>query len=505
MTKNHFEFLVRSGKPVGEVIAVDKFHVKVRGLQPVNVNALVLFSDGSKGVVQHILETKVEVLHLGANPLKVGATAVVQHDELVCKVGRDFIGRVVSVTGEPLDGKGAIAASDTWPVFNDAPPIHERKLLDTQLETGITTIDSIFPLVLGQRLAILGDNKSGKTTISTQIAINQKGTDRVVIYVMIAKRSADVDTILTRLATNDAMKNTIVIVSTVFESLAMSYLAPYIGVAMGEYFWQVMGKDTIIIYDDLTSHAMVYREMALLSSASPGRDSYPGDMFYKHSSLLEREGRLDNNGNTLTALPLVTAFNGDITAYLPTNIMSMTDGQWILDMDIFRSGVRPAISTGLSVTRVGGAGHTARQKAINVVVMKIVSVYRQAIEFSRFGSELSEESIAMLIKGKMINQIFTQAPGEFASLNAQQLMLQIVLDAEKGVLLDVEYMKSIVDEYVAKLSKDTENFDNVKKQLHETVLKGKPEHSSKKTKQDYVAEQLEKDKAEAEKLMKSDE
>jgi F-type H+-transporting ATPase subunit alpha len=505
MSNNHFDFLVKSGKPVGEVIAVDKFHISVRGLQPVNSNALILFDDGSKGVVQHILENKVEILHLGASPLKVGAAAVVQHEELVCKVGKDFMGRVISVTGEPLDGKGAIAASDTWPVFNDAPPIYKRKLLDTQLETGITVLDSLFPLVLGQRLAILGDNKAGKTSISNQIAINQKGTDRVVIYVMIAKRRADVDTILTRLENNGAMKNCIVIVSTVFESLAMSFLAPYIGAAMGEYFWQEEGRDTIVIYDDLTSHAMAYREMSLLASASPGRDSYPGDMFYRHSSLLERAGRLEKNGKTLTCLPVVTAFNGDITAYLPTNIMSITDGQWILDMDIFRSGVRPAINPGLSVTRVGGVGHNARQKDINVAVMKLLAAYRQAIEYSRFGSELSAESQAVLVKGKMINSLMTQAPGDFASLMAQQLMMQLVLDLEGSNTVDIEYLKSIGMEFAAKVDKDGGNFDKVKADLLATVLKGAPAEDHKKSKQDYVSEQLEKDKAEAERRARSDE
>lgn len=503
---NHFDFLVKSGKPVGEVIAVDKFHVSVRGLQPVNLNALVLFEDGSKGVVQHVLENKVEVLHLGATPLKVGSASVVQHEELVCKVGKDFIGRVVSVTGEPLDGKGAIAASDTWPVFRDAPPIYERKLLDTQLETGLTVIDSLFPLVLGQRLAILGDNKAGKTTISTQIAINQRGTNRVVVYVMIAKRRADVDTILTRLATNEAMKNAVVIVSTIFESLPMSYLAPYVGAAMSEYFWQVEGMDTVVIYDDLTSHAMAYREMSLLASTSPGRDSYPGDMFYRHSSLLERAGRLDKNGKTLTALPLVTAFNGDITAYLPTNIMSMTDGQWILDMDIFRSGVRPAVNTGLSVTRVGGVGHNARQKDINVAIMRLLSAYRQAIEYSRFGSELSAESQATLKKGIMINSVITQATGEFASLMAQQLMLQIILDSDGTTMLDTEYMKSIANEHAAKVNKSGENFDAVKAELLEIVKKGRSEAKEEhKTREDYVEEQLAKDKEEAEKLIRSNE
>lgn len=502
---NHFTFLVKNGKPVGEVIAVDKFHVSVRGLQPVNLNALILFDDGSKGVVRHVLENKVEIMHLGSSPLKVGSAAVIQHEELVCRVGKDFVGRVISATGEPLDGKGAIAASATWPVFKDAPPIHERKLLDTQLDTGLTVVDSLFPIVLGQRLAILGDNKAGKTSISTQIAINQKGTDRVVIYVMIAKRRSDVDTILSRLATNDAMQNTIVIVSTIFESLAMSYLAPYVGAAMGEYFWQVANQDAIVIYDDLTSHAMAYREMALLGVTNPGRDSYPGDMFYRHSSLLERAGRLEKNGKTLTALPLVTAFGGDITAYLPTNIMSMTDGQWILDMDIFRSGIRPAINTGLSVTRVGGAGHSNRQKAINVEIMKIMSVYRQALEFSRFGSELSAESQAVLTKGKMLDILLTQPIGENASIMAQQLMLQIILDSEGTSIIDIDFMKSIANDFASKVSKNEDNFDAVKADLLTAVKKGPSDNSTHKPKEDYVTEQLEKDKAEAEKLIRSDE
>lgn len=464
-----FQALALSGRPVGEVIAVNSFLVEISGLQPVFVHSLILFEDGSKGFVHRVLEDKVIAMHLGAKPVKVGTLAAVQHDELLAKVGKDFIGRVISVTGQPLDGKGAIAPDDAWKVFNQAPPIYERERLETQLETGVTALDAMFPLVRGQRLAVIGESKSGKTTLATQIAINQRDTDQVVVYVMIAKRRSDIDTLLSRLSDNDALDKAIVVVSTIFESLALSYLAPYVGCAMAEYIWQKLGQDTLVVYDDLAAHAHAYREIALLSGTSPGRDSYPGDIFYAHSSLLERAGRLAANHRCLTALPLVAADGGDITAYLPTNVMSITDGQWILDMSVFREGLRPALNIGNSVTRVGTRGYNQRQARQNADVLRAMAAYNQAKQFAHFGTSLTAAAKNDMVKGERLRDLFTQTPGETYNLLTQQLMLDVILEADAMANMDIAALKRQAKQLSPDIKVENE-YEQIKQQLKEMLF-----------------------------------
>jgi F-type H+-transporting ATPase subunit alpha len=321
-------------------------------------------------------------------------------------------------------------------------------------------------------MAVLGDGKVGKTALTTQIAINQKNTDITVIYVLIAKRQRDVTQLVNRLKDNEALQKAIIIVTNVFQSLVTTYLAPYVGAAHGEYFWQKLGKDTLIIYDDLTNHAQAYREISLIAGISPGRDSYPGDMFYTHSSLVERAGRLERNHATQTILPIVYAPSGDITAYLPTNVMSMTDGQWILDTGIFKDTMRPAVSTGLSVTRVGGVGQNKRQKGLAANLSKTLAGYRIAEEYAHFGTELSDDAQSDYDKGKALFIVMSQAIGEDYNLMDQQFLLDIILGTQPGETIDIAELKKLVKEYTAKVvdEKENSNFDQLRDELKSKVV-----------------------------------
>jgi F-type H+-transporting ATPase subunit alpha len=467
-----FEKLVASGNPVGEIIGIDSFMVSVRGLQPTNVHATVRFEDDTRGYVHQVLEDHVIVMKLDPSPLHVGVVCVIEARDIMIPVGKNFIGRVVNVFGEPIDGKGEIVPDQEWDVFHNAPALYERELLDTPVETGVTILDLEYSLARGQRMAMLGDSKVGKTALAAQVAINQKNTDITVIYVLIAKRQHDVAELVSNLEKNDALKKAIVVVSNSFESLILTYLAPYVGAAHGEYFWHQCNMDTLMIYDDLTAHAQAYREISLIAGVSPGRDSYPGDMFYTHSSLLERGGKTESNHASQTLIPIVYAPGGDITAYLPTNIMSITDGQWILDGKIFAETMRPAVSTALSVTRVGGVGQNKRQKSLADKLNLTLAGYRTAEEYAHFGTELSPQAQSDYDKGKVLFKLMNQGIGEIYCFAEQQFLMNIVLGSSPEEIINVDLLKEKVREYAAKLSEDKDmngNFDELEAALKAEV------------------------------------
>jgi F-type H+-transporting ATPase subunit alpha len=459
----NFQKLVEADNLTGEVVAVNSFIVEVKGLEGVCLGAEILFQDGQHGIVREAYGDKVILFNIDSEKMSIGTLAVVERDMLAVPVGRELVGRVVTPLGKPIDDGGAIRTTATSGIFNPAPGIMDRSMLDTQLASGVTAVDSFFPIVLGQRIAMLGDSKSGKSTFLGQLSANQQGSDRVVIYVLIGKRKVDIEHLLAELQSSGAMEHTIVVLADIFDSLSQSYLAPYAACAMAEYLWNE-GEDVIVIYDDLSSHAEAYRQLSLLQEVDPGRDSYPGDMFYAHSSLLERAGKLLKNGKTLTALPVVLTPNDDVTAYLSTNIMSITDGQIIFDLKVFRQGIRPAVNAGLSVSRVGSQAQTVRQKKLSATLFKKLASYHQAEEFSHFSSQLSKETATDLEVGKALYQVLSQPPEERHSLTEQQLMLETVLLSNGGDSIDIAGLKAAVKEVASKVTEE-KDFDRAEVEL----------------------------------------
>ncbi len=464
-----FAKLVAASRPTGEVRGVDRFLVTVQGLGEVAVNALVYFENGHQGLVREVREDSVMILNMTEEDIPIGTLAVVDADELVIGVGEGLIGRVVTVLGQPLDGKGPLAIKQYDQVFKVAPGIIERQPLSDPLTTGVAIADQLFPLVKGQRIAVLGDNKVGKTAFTTQMTLAQKGTGRIVIHVLIAKRKADVDRLVNKLNETGAMEYCIVVVASVFDPLTQSYLAPYIGVTIAEHLW-TNGRDCVIVYDDLSNHAKVYRELSLLLKVSPGRASYPGDMFYAHSSLLERAGRLISNGASLSSIPVVLTPNNDITAPLPTSIMSITDGQLIFDSEAFRQGIRPAVSVGLSVSRVGGVGQDKRQKKLTASLFKKLALYRQAAEFSHFGSELAIDSKNDLELGKKIYEALKQPPDTIYDANEQDLILATVMKTEGKIAINIDSLKRKAKEMAPTMTADSDWDAAVAKLLAEVTV-----------------------------------
>ncbi|HXH26860.1 MAG TPA: hypothetical protein VNG90_03110 [Candidatus Acidoferrum sp.] len=467
-----FQRLVSANQPTGEVVGVDRYIITAKGLDSSSINSMVVFESGQLGIVREVGPETVTILTMENEQAKLGELVVLQSNSFVTKVGENLVGRVVDPLCRPLDGKGPLRLRTTWPVYNKAPGVMERALLKDQLPTGVTVVDTLFTVVFGQRIAVLGDTKAGKSSFLLQVARSQAGTDRIVVYVLIGKRRVEVERTISVLTQSGAINNSIVVVANIFESLAQSYFAPYIACAMAEYLWY-SGRDVVIIYDDLSSHAKVYREVALLTQANPGRDSYPGDMFYAHSSLLERAGKLGSNGKTLTALPAVITPSDDITAYFPTSIISMTDGQIIFDLANFRQNIRPAVNVGLSVSRVGGVAQNARQKEIAGTVFKKLAEYRQAAEFAHFGSDTSPEIKLSLSFGQLIQEAFHQGMDELYSPLEQQLILEAILTTNGKTKLNVTLLKSQVKQLAPGVKSEADIAPLVQKLL-QTVTVGTP-------------------------------
>ena len=422
---------------VGYVISVGDGISKVHGLDKCCSNELLEFSNGTLGMALNLEENLVSAVLLGGD-VGISEGSLVKRTGRVVSVpvGEGLVGRVVNALGQPIDGKGPVEAAELRPIERRAYGIIERKSVSVPLQTGIKAIDSMIPIGRGQRELIVGDRQTGKTVIATDTIINQKGKDVICIYVAIGQKQSTVTGVVDTLYKNGAMDYTIVVSATASDSAPLQYIAPYAGCSMGEYFMD-KGRDVLIVYDDLSKHAVAYRALSLLIRRPPGREAYPGDVFYLHSRLLERAARLapEYGGGSLTALPIIETQAGDVSAYIPTNVISITDGQIFLETELFHSGVRPAVNPGISVSRVGGNAQIKAMKKVAGTLKILYSQFRELQSFAQFGSDLDADTKARLAQGQRIVEVLKQGRNSPMPVELQVAVIYAVVN---DMLADIE-------------------------------------------------------------------
>ncbi len=421
---NKFD-LKAEGKEVGRTIWVGDGIANVVGIDHAFYGEIVQFEDGTKGMVQDIRDDHIGVILFGSDDgIREGTRAVRTYKQAGIPVGDAFIGRVIDALGNPIDGGDEIKTEVYRPVEEPAPGIIERRSVNEPLETGILSIDTMFPIGRGQRELIIGDRQTGKTSIAMDAILNQKGKDVICVYVAIGQKASTIAKLINTLKESGAMEYTIVVASTASDSAPLQYIAPYAGTAMAEYF-MLTGKDVLIVYDDLSKHAVAYRALSLLLERSPGREAYPGDVFYLHSRLLERSSKLssDLGGGSITALPIIETQAGDVSAYIPTNVISITDGQIFLESDLFFEGMRPAVNVGLSVSRVGSAAQTKAMKKAAGSIRIDLAQYREMAVFTQFASDLDETTKDQLRHGSVLMELLKQPLGKPYSMHEMVILL----------------------------------------------------------------------------------
>ena len=421
----------------GTVLLVGDGIARASGLVNCMAGELLEFEDGSYGMAQNLEENSVSIVLFGSGE-SIGEGQTVKRTGKVVSVpvGDAMIGRVVNALGQPIDGAGPVVTEEFRAIESPAPGICERRSVHEPLQTGIKAIDSMIPIGRGQRELIIGDRQTGKTTLAVDTIINQKGKDMICIYVAIGQKRSTVASLVETLTRNGAMEYTMVVAATASEASPLQYIAPYSGCAMGEYFMN-KGKHVLIIYDDLSKHAVAYRALSLLIRRPPGREAYPGDVFYLHSRLLERAAKLydEHGGGSLTALPIIETQAGDVSAYIPTNVISITDGQIFLETELFHSGVMPAVNPGISVSRVGGNAQIKAMKKVAGTLKLIYSQYRELQSFAQFGSDLDADTKARLEQGARIVEVLKQDQNEPVPVEKQVAILYAVIN---GVLTDIK-------------------------------------------------------------------